>query len=232
MSDHHFTRRKFICGSLAAPLLAGLRTESNAAGGNDGASYRIESIQLYVRVTPVGRFPVAIGRHKGPAKPERNSLAHVRMVMRDASGTRTFGCSGDRMSVRWLDKRPGRSKDLKLRELVKLIERARDVYLRQPHFGSPFDKWLSCHREIHKAGRAAGQEDLTSSYASALLERAMLDAVCRLAGRPIFEMVREDRLGFRPARLHPELRDLRPADYLPGKPVTRFHIRHTVGLAD
>jgi hypothetical protein len=45
-------------------------------------------------------------------------------------------------------------------------------------------------------------------------------------------MVRGDRLGFRPGRVHRELKDLRTFEYLRSQPVTNFHIRHTVGLAD
>ncbi|MCZ6793387.1 MAG: hypothetical protein O7J95_07220, partial [Planctomycetota bacterium] len=195
-------------------------------------AFTIRDIQLRVRETEPGRMVFALGKAAGEAKRLTNPLAHVRLVLRDASGKETFGTSGDRLSVRWLDKRPGRTRGAKLRDLVDLIYRAREIWLAERSFSSPFEKWLSAHRKILRAGRAAGQEDLTSSFASALLERALLDAVCRLAGRSFFEMARGDRLGFLPARIHPELDGVRPGEYLPAQPLTRLNIRHTVGLAD
>lgn len=217
-------------GSLSAAT-ASLSSRVFAAAPAD--SFRIELIELYVRMTPPGRLAVAIGKNSGPKpQPERNPIAHVRMVVRDAEGRRAFGCSGDRMSVRWLDKRPGRSKRQKLVALVRLIETARSVYLAKPEFSDPFSKWLESYQQIHQAGRRANEEDLTSSFASALLERAMLDAVCRLANQPLFEMLKQDRLGLRPGRVLPELKGFALHEHLPQKPHTRIQVRHTVGKVD
>ena len=88
---------------------AGMSCHLHAATPKVG--YRIELIELFVRVTPPGRLAVSLGRDLAtPPKPERNPIAHVRMVVSGADGRSAFGCSGDRLSVRWLDKRVGRSK--------------------------------------------------------------------------------------------------------------------------
>ncbi|MBW3597810.1 MAG: hypothetical protein KY475_11115, partial [Planctomycetes bacterium] len=160
-------------------------------------SYRIEAIEFYVRETKPGRMAFALGRDRGEAAERLISpLAHVRLVLRGADGGETFGCAGDRLSVRWLDKRPGRETHRKRRELIELIQTAREIYLQEPAFESPFEKWRFCHPQVMKAGRAAGQVDLSSSFASALLERAVIDAVCRLEGESVFHMLKQDRLGF------------------------------------
>ena len=198
-------------------------------------AYRIDKIDLFLRETPPGRFGVALGKRAkiGEApKPDRNPIGHVRMIVRDDRGRSAFGCAGDRLSVRWLDKRPGRSKGRKLRDLVGLIEKARDIHLAEPRFDTPFEKWLAAHPRVQEAGRSTGQESLTSSFASALMERALLDAVSRLEGRSLFAMVAEDRLGVRPERVHPELKGFRYRNHLPARPVTEFTIRHTVGWRD
>ncbi len=230
MPNIRTTRRQFTCGLVAGSLVAPNQQLFAAVKKN---AYRIELIELYVRMTPPGRLAVAIGKNTGEKpKPERNPIAHVRMIVSDARGNKTYGCSGDRMSVRWLDKRPGRTESQKLCELVELCEKARDVYLQEPEFDNPFEKWLGCYKEIHAAGRAANQEDLTSSFASALMERAMLDAVCRLAGEPIFKMFKENRLGFNPGAVLPELKGFALHEYLPDQPQTKVHARHTVGKVD
>ena len=107
-------------------------------------SYRIASIELYVRETKPGRMVFALGKQGGTGDVKKgliNPLGHVRLMLRDSAGRTTFGCSGDRLSVRWLDKRPGRDTDRKRRELVSLIQTAREIYLQKPQFESPFQKW-------------------------------------------------------------------------------------------
>lgn len=200
--------------------------------------YTIERIDFYVRETRPARFATALGKAGRDEKPEPTTspLCHVRIAMKNDAGEQSFGCAADRLSVRWLDKRPGREKGPKLRQLVALLEQAGEIYRNDTTFDSPFDKWRWCHDEIVKVGRASDQEDLSSSFASALLERAILDGVCRLASRPLFEMLRSDELGFRPGLVHPELKDVTPQMFrlsvLPERPQTRINIRHTVGLFD
>ena len=188
-------------------------------------SYSIERIQFYVRETRPARFASALGKAGQDGKKPENltsPLCHVRMTIKDSEGNTTFGCSADRLSVRWLDKRPGRDKGLKLRDLVSLIEHAGGLYLAEVEFESPFDKWIDCHEKIVESGRARGQEDLTSSFASALMERAMIDGVCRLAGKSLFSMLRTDELGFRPEKVHAELKGTKLDTVLPRVPQTEI----------
>jgi len=201
---------------------------------NPPMKYRIKTIELYVRETKPGRMAFAIGKQSGGVSKTQltSPLGHVRLVLENDQGDSTFGCAADRLSVRWLDKRPGRSRGLKLNELVDLIEFARATYLKAAEFHSPFTLWQECHKAIMRAGRKRGQEDLTSSFASALMERAILDGVSRLEGLSLFEMIRRDRLGIKPAEIHPELEGLKLTAILPPQQKTSFYIRHTVGLAD
>ena len=198
-------------------------------------SYTIASIQLYLRETPPGRMAFALGRDGGPGQqmPRLTSpLAHIRIELRGLDGASTWGCAGDRLSVRWLDKRPGRERGQKLRELVRLIYQVRDLYLKQPQFETPFECWHARHPQIMQLGKAAGQEDLTSSFASALFERAVIDGFCRLHNKTFFDMLAAEQIGIEPAQVHPELKGLKFRDTLPSAPRSEFFIRHTVGLDD
>ncbi|MEO1998031.1 MAG: enolase C-terminal domain-like protein [Planctomycetaceae bacterium] len=198
-------------------------------------AYRIEHLDLFVRETPPNRMSFSLGkqgRKAAAVQATTNPLVHVRLVLKDSTGQKTFGTAADRLSVRWLDKRPGRSKPKKLRELVSLIGFARDLYQRNPQFELPFDYWRHQHVQIMREGDRRGQEKLSSSFASALFERAVLDAVSRLADKSIHEMVVSERLGFHPGRVFPELRGLNFKASLPSRPRTRFYIRHTVGASD
>lgn len=197
--------------------------------------YSIAAIELYVRETQPGRMLFSLGKQKADAGAKQglvNPLGHVRLILRDSTGHETFGCSGDRLSVRWLDKRPGRSQDLKRRELVSLIEFARHVSLTAPEFETPFELWRQVHPVVMAQGRKMNQEDLTSSFAAALFERAVLDAYCRAEGVSFFEAVKQDRLGFQPQVIHPQVGSLPFPEMIRPEPLTQFFIRHTVGSSD
>ena len=71
-----------------------------------------------------------------------------------------------------------------------------------------------------------------ASYASALFERAVIDASCKLAEKSFFKMVHEDLLGIDPGTVHPELKGVFLPMFLQQSPRSEFFIRHTVGLSD
>ncbi|QDU36036.1 hypothetical protein Mal4_03190 [Maioricimonas rarisocia] len=199
-------------------------------------AYHIESIDLFVRETPPNRMTFTIGKQKGadapPPKRRPRGILLVRMQLTDDQGRRTWGVAGDRPSFGWLDKRSDYGPEEKLDRLLALVRRARDLYLEQPRFDTPFEQWHDRLEPIRLQGKAANHEGLSIAYASALFERAMIDAVCRMEELSFFEAVRQNRLGFDAGSVFPELKSIRLQDHLPQRPRTRFAIRHTVGLAD
>jgi hypothetical protein len=191
---------------------------------------RIESIELFVRELPPDRMVFSIGKLKTKRRPRGVFLC--RMVVSDDQGRSAWGASGDRPSFGWLDKRKKFSSEQKYERLKQLVEAGRKIYLASPKFKSPFAQWHRCHAEIQKLGRASDHESLSASYASAMFERAMLDAVCRLQGKSIFQMLQADALGINAARVHPELKGVSISKSLPPRPLREIFIRHTVGTKD
>lgn len=198
-------------------------------------SYRLTNLRLLVRETKPARFALSLGKKSqgaAPPPPTTSPLCHLHVEIEDSTGAKSFGCSADRLSVRWLDKRAGRSKSTKLRQLVSLIASTKALYLEKPIFENPFDMWLTNHAKVMAMGRAAGQLDLTSVFVSSLFERALIDAVCRSHDRSLLEMLATDQLGFMPQRIHAAVKASNPASYLPAQISTRLHARHTVGFFD
>jgi hypothetical protein len=72
---------------------------------------------------------------------------------------------------------------------------------------------------------------LVRGYGVAIVERALLDASCRLVGMPFAEALRADVFGFRPGDVHEQLANWQWQADLP-KPHSQVTVRHTVGMLD
>ncbi len=197
-------------------------------------SYAIQSIDLFVREMPQDRMSFTVGRTISAKSRRPRAIFMVRLKLKVDGETKTVvGRSGDRPSFGWLDKRTDRTPEEKLTALISLVKKAGAVYLNNgANFDSPFSLWKTSHGEIMAHAKAEDHEALSASYASALFERAVIDAVCRAEGKPFFEMVRDGQLGIDPGAIHPELSGFDLQRILPLHQRSRFFIRHTVGLAD
>jgi hypothetical protein len=200
--------------------------------------WHIESINVFVRELPPDRGSFVIGEqneNEPPVPPKKRrprGFLVVRLDLADDNGNHSWGVSGDRPSFGWLDKRSNYSAEQKLLRLLDLVGSARNVYLNHSRFASPFQQSLVNAAEVTSIGRAADHEDLSCSFAAALFERALIDAVCRIQKLSLFEAVRQNKLGFTPQAAFPELQNFQLEQFLPQRPLTTFNIRHTVGLAD
>jgi len=197
--------------------------------------FSIRSIEVFVREMPPDRMPFTVGRDLSAKsrRPRAVFLVRLELVRDSGPAEIVVGRSGDRPSFGWLDKRTDRAPGEKLADLIDLVKMARDIYLEEGRgFTTPFALWRSCHAEITRVAAGAGQESLTASYASALFERAVIDACCRASGLSFFEAVHREALGIEPGLVHPQLGDMRLPATLPPQQRTRFAIRHTVGNSD
>ena len=71
------------------------------------------------------------------------------------------------------------------------------------------------------------------SFGLALIDRALIDAVCRAQAISFAAAVRSNALGFEPARIAPDLKDLDTGAFLRSlTPVSAIAARHTVGMLD
>lgn len=202
-------------------------------------SCHIESIEIFVREMPPDRMSFGIGKAdqegKIAAAKKRRPLAILltRLTLVREDGVRAVGGSGDRPSFGWLDKRPELSPEEKLTLLLDLVESARGVYLALGEaFETPFELWEKAEPAVRRKAADRNAEDLMASYASALFERALLDAFCKLHRLTFFDAVKKDRLGIQPGRIHPQLDGAAFAQSFPSAPNHQFAIRHTVGLSD
>src|SRR6185503_7425060 len=131
------------------------------------------------------------------------------------------GVSAAALPPLWFDKRPGLTHDDTIRDLLRSIAIASEVYRGASDAGA-WNLHHTCEPEARRRCAAEGMNDLTAGFGVALLDAALIDASCRLAGRTFHEGLREDLFG--------------QGSYfgaiVPVRPLTRIAVRHTVGLSD
>jgi L-alanine-DL-glutamate epimerase-like enolase superfamily enzyme len=159
------------------------------------------------------------------------AFVRVRVTLEDGRGG--WGAAAELLAPKWFDKNPALTDAENAEQLRASLRIARGLYTE----GGPARTAFRLFADRYRAQTAAcGRQDLNplvAAYGPALLDRAVLDALCRLHGLSFYDALRANLPGVTPAALLPEfagfdadafLAALRPADHL--------HARHTVGLVD
>lgn len=137
----------------------------------------------------------------------------------ECEGQRTTGVGASVLSPLWFDKDPHRDLAMKSEALVTSIAFAAVGY-RGAGVGTPWD----LHRAVQPAVRVEcserGISALSSSFGVALVDGAVVDALCRRHRTSLHDALRSDLFGFG------------EVPGLPRRPTPRLPIRHTIGLAD
>lgn len=149
----------------------------------------------------------------------------------EVDGRPARGIAADHLPPRWFTKDPSQSPEDEVAGMLRVIEKALELAAGLEG-ESAFQVWLDLYRAQARWGRSEGLAPLLTGFGASLVERALIEAVCRTEGRPFARVLRENRLGIRLEAVHPALGGREPADLLPGTPLPRITARHTVGLAD
>jgi len=159
--------------------------------------------------------------------------AFVRARIALADGREGWGAAAEMLAPKWFDKDPALSNDDNVEQLWASLRLARELYTEGRLAHTAFRLFEETHHfQVAECGRR-GLNPLIASYGPALLDRAVLDGLCRLHGLSFYAAMGANVPGMAPGELLPELAgfdfdaflaDLRPADTV--------HARHTVGLVD
>ena len=187
---------------------------------------RLIEAQAYERPVRL-RLPFRFGVVTLREAPQIFIRARVRMV----DGREGEGISAELLVPKWFDKSPDLSNDdnfTQLRRAVAIAIRHMTGAGEQTAFGI-----TAAANAGHRAEcTAAGLNGLVASFGTALIERAIIDALGRLDGAPAAQLVRSNRLGI-DATLTPDLAGFDLGRYLAEvKPAETIFARHTVGLVD
>ncbi|MBA2965507.1 MULTISPECIES: enolase C-terminal domain-like protein [Ramlibacter] len=158
--------------------------------------------------------------------------AFVRVRIEDAAGRSQWGAAAEMMAPKWFDKNLQLSNADNFEQLRAVLRLARAAYLADTTPASAFGHFAR-HQAAHQAAAAAqGFNPLLASYGPALLDRAILDALCRLQGVAFAAALRHNLPGIS-GDVHPAFAGVGIEALLPGlRESGRIEARHTVGMVD
>ena len=176
------------------------------------------------RVRPVRlRLPFRFGAATLTACPQ----IFVRVRLDDAAGT--TGWAAEMMVPRWFDKRPQRSAGRNVEDLALAARQAADAYTGDAS-ATAFGLYQRHQAALAAAGTAAGLTELSTGFGQALVDRAIVDALCRANDVSFFDAARANLFGIG------DVADLPGWDWdawlAAREPLRRVEARHTVGLLD
>ena len=188
----------------------------------------LKDVQFYMRNVRT-RMPFKYGVAVLTSVP----ILHVVVRGELADGRTVEGVAADILPPKWFDKDPDKSYEDNVDDLLFAANAASVAYADAAQIPKPFfEIWREGYAETLAAGDARGLNRLTTAHGSTLMERALIDALGRGVGASYFELLKENMLGLDLGEIHAELKGVAPAAVLPSAPLTRLHVRHTVGLAD
>jgi len=158
--------------------------------------------------------------------------AFVRLRVKLDDGREGHGYAAEALGAKWFDKNPALTDEENVDQLRKSIEIASAAYRAAPPM-TAFDLFAEHYAAQLSSGAAIGLLPLVASYGPALLDRAVLDAVCRLQGVSFWQAMRTNLPGMREHAIAPDLAGFDFSAFLASlEPSSTIEARHTVGLVD
>ena len=189
--------------------------------------FTLAPFELFVLPTRT-RFPFRYGIASMTDVPQVFVRARIA-----SDGLSQTGLAGEGLPPKWFTKNPSTTFEQDLPEMLSAIRHATAAaagIARQPV--TFFDLWRELDRQQAAWAASSGMAPLLAHLGVSLVERAVLDAVCRALGEPLHRVVRGDQLAINAGAVYDELGGRSLGELLPEKPLPSCHVRHTVGLGD
>jgi hypothetical protein len=186
----------------------------------------LRAIELYERPVSL-RMPFRFGVVTLREAPQ----AFVRAQVALPDGRTAWGAAAELMAPKWFDKDLALSNEDNFEQLREVLRMARAAYLSDARPATAFGHFARHHDAHAQAAAARGFNPLLASYGPALVDRAVLDALCRAQGVSFYEAMRANLPGM--GADHPQFAGFDFDAFLAAlRPATHIHARHTVGLVD
>ena len=174
------------------------------------------------------RFPFRYGIASMTDVPQL--FVSTRLTLSEKS---TLGLTAEGLPPKWFAKDPATTFEQDLPEMLETIKHATE--LAEKIAAEPilfFDFWKELYRQQSDWAKARTLAPLLANLGVSLVERAVLDGLCRLEGESLHCMVANNRLDLRLSEIYEDLGTAHPHKFLPATPLEKVSVRHTVGLGD
>jgi hypothetical protein len=188
------------------------------------------AIELFERPVKL-RIPFRFGLATVTHAPQ--AFVRARIALENSGdGRDAQGASAELMIPKWFDKAAHKSNEDNIEDLRLSLEHAANAYTTDGRARTAFGHFAAHYADLMSVGERAGLNALTASYGAALVDRAVLDALCRALGIAFHAAVRDNVPGI-DARLSPDLGSFDLGGFLRGlSPLRSVAARHTVGMVD
>jgi hypothetical protein len=158
--------------------------------------------------------------------------AFVRVRVRDHARRETEGVAAEMLAPKWFDKDPALSNEQNFQQLRLALRHAAGLY-RAAGQHTPFGLFAACYETQLALCAADKLNPLVASFGLALLDRAVLDAACKIGNVSFARAMQANLPGIGVGPLTPELEHFDMARFLARRqPLATLQARHTVGLVD
>ena len=189
--------------------------------------FRVVAIELYERPVAL-RIPFRFGAATVTHAPQ----AFVRAGIQLGNGGEKRGAAAELMIPKWFDKSAQKSNADNIDDLRRSLSFAAAAYLAENRALTAFGHFAAHYGALTAGGAGAGLNPLTSNYAPALIDRAILDALCRALGVSFSAAIRVNLPGI-DTSLTPDLAGFAVDRFVAGRmPRSTIAARHTVGMLD
>ncbi len=188
--------------------------------------FSVREIELYERPV-VLRLPFRFGVVTLTQCPQAFARARIELE----GGKSQWGAAAEMMAPKWFDKNLQLSNEDNFEQLRDVLLMARQAYLSDASSATAFGHFARHHDSHLQAASAKGYNPLLASYGPALIDRAILDALCRQRGVSFYTAMQGNLPG-----IGGQQREFAGFDFerfLPAlQPSGTIEARHTVGMLD
>ena len=170
-------------------------------------TFRVIAIELYERPVAL-RIPFRFGAATVTHAPQAFVRARIQLADGVSGGAEAQGAAAELMIPKWFDKSPEKSNAENVADLRKALANAADAYTSESSSRTAFGHAAAHYRSLLTAGEALGLNALATNYGPSLLDRAILDALCRALGVSFKVAIRGNAPGI-DTSLTPDLAGLR-----------------------
>jgi hypothetical protein len=158
--------------------------------------------------------------------------AFVRARIALENGKEAEGGAAEMLVPKWFDKDPAQSNEQNFEQLRASMRLARDAYLAGGE-NSAFGHSIEVYGPQLALAALQGMNNLTAGFGPALIDRALLDALCRALSASFYEAIRKNIPGIAAPGWQQDLAALDMNAFLfELRPATIIAARHTVGMVD